>query len=107
MQRQCVRVPIRAGREDQVLAFVRGFASRRTEVLEALEAEGIAAEVVLFERQGERAALLIYTAGADLVASNSRFEASDLQVDREFKALMAEALDFGGASVLEVGLAVP
>lgn len=107
MQRQLIRVPIIAGTEPRLRAWIQVLDKRRDALGQVLQAEGLEVEVVALDRSGAGAALLIYTSGPDLAASNAAFANSQHPVDVEFKQLMRECLALDQARVVEVLLSWP
>lgn len=107
MQRQLIRVPVIAGTEPRLTAWIQGLGKRPGEREQVLRAEGMEAEVVALDRSGSEAALLIYTSGPDLAASSAAFASSQHPVDVEFKQLMGECLALDQARVVEVPLSWP
>jgi len=100
LQVQCVKIPVLDGRVAEVRAWVEGLSARRSEVLEALAAEGVEDEAVFLGVEGDRHVLYLYSRAPSLAAAGAAFETSGLAVDVEFKRLMAECLDLQAAQPL-------
>ncbi len=100
LQIQCVKIPVLDGRVGEVRAWVERLSARRAEVLEALTAEGIADEAVFLGVEGDRHVVYLYSRSPSLTAAGEAFEGSRLDVDVEFKRLMAECLDMSAAEPL-------
>jgi hypothetical protein len=102
MQVQCLKIPIVDGTADRLRTWIVSLAHRGDEVRAALAVEGILDEAVFYASEADGQYLYLYSRAADLARSAAAFERSQLPVDREFKQLIAECLDMGRATSLEL-----
>lgn len=101
-QSQCVRIPLKPEGREAFLDFARSLASRREELLEVLAEEGLRAEAVFLDRDGERASLVLFTRADDLAAANAAYLASEHPIQVKMRSLQAAAFDLENARPLEV-----
>jgi hypothetical protein len=107
MQRQLLKIPLLAGKEQRVIEWIKSLDSQRELLCEVLRAEAIEVEVVALDKTSSGFDLLLFTRGPDLNISSAVFAQSTHPVDVEFKMLMAECFDLGKAQPLDVLLAWP
>ncbi len=106
LQTQCLKVPVKPGKEAELKAWVTGLNQRQTEVQAAIIAEGINDEAVFFSEEGGQTFMYMYSRSADLLAANAAFESSEMAVDVEFKHIMLDCLDLVNAQPLKLLFAV-
>ena len=73
-------------------------------MLESMQREGILFEALLVERSQAQDYLLFYLRAHDLVSAQAAFAASELAIDKETRAIIAECWDTSRATPLEVAL---
>lgn len=102
LQTQCLKIPILQGKAAQLRTWIHTLSKRPNEVVEALESEDIADKAVFYGKEPSGEYLYLYFRSADLATATATFQASDLPIDMELKALLAECLDFTSAISLEL-----
>jgi hypothetical protein len=88
---QCLRIKLRRGTTDRMAGFLRGLGQRREEVQASLEAEGILEEMLFLDRTETGDYLVFFTRARDLQAAAAAFQSSQLPLDAQTRALIAEA----------------
>ena len=99
---QCLKIPVIPGTGERLRSWIASLAERGDEVRAALAAEELLDEAVFYASEADGEYLYLYSRAADLARSAAAFQKSQLPVDAEFKQLMAECLDLGRATSLDL-----
>jgi hypothetical protein len=77
-QTQLLKIKIRPGKTNAVIAFIKSLRDRKDQTLEAMRREGLAIESMFLERRDDGDYLYYYVKGRDLIQSNQvNMEATD------------------------------
>ncbi|TQV76069.1 hypothetical protein FKG94_15785 [Exilibacterium tricleocarpae] len=102
LKTQCLKVPIVTGREARVRHWLASLNSRKHAVLEAIRSEQIADEAIFYADEAGGSFLYLYARAFDFAVAAEAFQSSALPIDREFKIIYGECLDFEAALPLEL-----
>ena len=100
METQCVRIPLCAGETERFLDWIRSIQNRKTEMLEAMRAEGVSFEFIFLEKSDGGDSVVFYMQAGSLADAQRAFAESTLAIDVETRAMIAACWDTGRASVL-------
>ena len=66
METQCVRIPLCAGETERFLDWIRSIQNRKTEMLEAMRAEGVSFEFIFLEKSDGGDSVVFYMQAGSL-----------------------------------------
>lgn len=99
---QCIKYPIKPGRRETLVDWIKGLEDSGEELAEAMAEGGFLVEGVFLERSQSGDHLLLYTSAQDLQAAFDALSRSKVPLVQEFDRVMAESVDLENAVSLEL-----
>lgn len=95
MEFRCIKIRLYEGQRERAINWMRAFGARADEAVEAMRGNGLRHEVVFLDDDDQGDYLLIVQASDDFTATTRAFLQSELLIDREALAVLAEIGDRG------------
>lgn len=97
------RIPVEPGKEDRLREWYAELERRETEVVEALNYEGVSTETAFLDTNGDTSNLYVYMEADDVDAADEAGDEETFDIHEEHHAVLSETLDGEWEDVETIG----